>query len=107
MLSNGATVGPGSHALNAAAQADAPDHITVMECLLDHGADINALALDFMGPSEAGRTMREGRKGTPLHSAAKWANEEARVWLLNYGADPETRNELGETPARPQRTVRI
>ena len=60
--------------------------------------------------------MREGRKGTPLHSAAKWGNEEARVWLLNHGADPEARNELGETPAEwakrydkdgPQRTVRI
>ena len=70
-----------------------------MECLLDQGADINALALGFMGPSEAGRTMREGRKGTPLRSAVKWGNEDARVWLLNHGADPEARNELGETPA--------
>ena len=87
-----------------------------MECLLDHGADVNALALDFMGPSEAGRTMIEGREGTPLYSAAKWGNEEARVWLLNHGAHPEARNELGETPAEwakrydkdgPQRTVRI
>ncbi|KAK3172614.1 hypothetical protein OEA41_005938 [Lepraria neglecta] len=57
LLSNGAPVGPGSRALNAAAQGDASDRIIVMECLLDHGADINALALDFMGPSEAGQSI--------------------------------------------------
>lgn len=94
--SHGAPVGPGSWALNAAAQGDVPDRIPVMEYLLEHGADVNGIAGDFTGPSEA---RRSGRRGTPLHAAANWGNKEAKAWLLEHGADPEAKNELGETPA--------
>jgi len=80
--------------MNAAAQGDVPDRTPVMACLLENGADINALAVDYPAPFEA---QRSGRKGTPLHAAAKWGNEEARVWLLEHGADAEARNEVWET----------
>ncbi len=96
LLSRGAPLGSGSAALNAAAQGNAPDRIPVMAYLLEHGADINGLVDDITGPSEA---RRAGRKGTPLHTAAKWGNEEAMAWLLEHGANPEAKNQAGETPA--------
>lgn len=113
LVDHGAKIGAGSAALHAAAKGDAPDRIPVMEYLVNEGADINGLAADFTGPSEA---RRSGRKGTPLHSATKWANEEAKAWLLEHGADPGARNGLGETPEEwgmrfdddgPERVVRL
>ncbi len=95
LVDHGAKIEAGSAALHAAAKGDAPDTIPVMEFLVERGADVNGLAADLTGPSEA---RRSGRKGTPLHSATKWANKEAKAWLLEHGADPEARNELGETP---------
>jgi ankyrin repeat protein len=80
--------------MNAAARGDVPDRIPVVSLLLEHGADINALAEDHPALSEA---KLRGRKCTPLHSAAKWGNEEATVWLLEHGADADVRNEMGET----------
>ncbi|KAI4188555.1 MAG: hypothetical protein L6R41_002070 [Letrouitia leprolyta] len=88
-------LGPNSAALHAAAQGDAPDRIAVMAHLLEQGADINGIATDITAPSEA---RRAGRKGTPLHTAYKWANEEAKAWLLEHGADAKAKNQLGETP---------
>ena len=94
LLSHGARIGPGSRAMNAAARGDVPDRTPIMSLLLEHGADINALAEDYPALSEA---KLLGRKGTPLHSAAKWGNEEATVWLLEHGADAAVKNEMGET----------
>ena len=113
LLKHGAMVGPNSAALHAAAQGDAPDRIPIMACLMEKGADINGLAKDYPAPSEV---IRSGRKGTPLHTAAKWSNKEAEEWLLEHGADPEAKNELGETPKQwgkrfdvdgPERGVRL
>ncbi|KAL8721131.1 MAG: hypothetical protein Q9225_002114 [Loekoesia sp. 1 TL-2023] len=95
LLDYGATIDSTSAALHAAVQGDAPDRIPIMAYLVEHGADINGLAKDYPAPSEA---QRPGRKGTPLHTAAKWANDEAKEWLLEHGADPGIKNELGETP---------
>ncbi|KAL8756903.1 MAG: hypothetical protein Q9184_004353 [Pyrenodesmia sp. 2 TL-2023] len=95
LIDHGANIGPTSAALHAAAQGDAPDRIPVMAYLVEQGAAINGLATDYPAPSEA---LRSGRKGTPLHTATKWANEEAKTWLLEHGADAEAKNELGETP---------
>jgi len=80
--------------MNAAARGDVPDRTPIISLLLEHGADINARAEDYPALSEA---KLWGKKGTPLHSAAKWGNEEATVWLLGHGADAEVRNEMGET----------
>ncbi|KAL8782691.1 MAG: hypothetical protein Q9213_005170 [Squamulea squamosa] len=91
----GASLEPNSGALHAASQGDAPDRIPIMAYLVKQGANINGLAIDYPAPSEA---LRSGRKGTPLHTATKWANEEAKAWLLGNGADPKAKNELGETP---------
>ncbi|KAI4177320.1 MAG: hypothetical protein LQ346_007701 [Caloplaca aetnensis] len=113
LVDHGAKIEAGSAALHAAAKGDAPDRIPVMEFLIEIGADVNGLAADLTGPSEA---RRSSRKGTPLHSATKWANEEAKTWLLEHGADPGARNELGETPEEwgkrfdndgPERIVRL
>lgn len=95
LLDHGATIEPTSAALHAAAQGDAPDRIPIMAYLVEHGADINGFAKDYPAPSEA---QRPGRKGTPLHTATKWANNEAKEWLLAHGAEPGIKNELGETP---------
>lgn len=76
LLSHSAPLTPGNRALNAAAQSDLPGRIEVMALLLEHGTDVNALAVDYPAPSEA---QRSGRKGTPLHAAAKWGNEEVEV----------------------------
>ncbi len=94
LLSHGAHIGPERRAMNAAARGDVPDRTPIMSLLLEHGADINALAEDYPALSEA---KLPGRKGTPLHSAAKWGNEEATLWLLEHGADADVRNEVGET----------
>ncbi|KAI4278838.1 MAG: hypothetical protein LQ337_000735 [Flavoplaca oasis] len=96
LFNHGASIGPSSSALHTAAQGDAPGRIPIMDYLLKQGADVNSIAADMTGPSEA---RRSGRKGTPLHTAFKWANEEAKEWLLEHGADPEAKNQLGETPA--------
>ena len=90
-----AAIGPNSAALHAAAQGKTSNRIAVMALLVERGADINGLATDYPAPSEA---LRSGRKGTPLHTAFKWANEEAKTWLLEHGADLEAKNELGKTP---------
>ncbi|KAL8739683.1 MAG: hypothetical protein Q9190_007539 [Brigantiaea leucoxantha] len=95
LLDHGATIRPESGAMHAAAQGDAPNRIPIMAYLLERGADINGIAVDYPAPSEA---MRSGRKGTPLHTAAKWGNDEAKAWLLEHGADAEAKNDLGETP---------
>ncbi|KAL8728031.1 MAG: hypothetical protein Q9181_005487, partial [Wetmoreana brouardii] len=95
LLDHGATFGSNSAALHAAAQGNVPDRIPIIAYLVEQGADIKGLAADYPAPSEA---LRSGRRGTPLHTAAKWGNQEAKTWLLEHGADPEARNELGETP---------
>lgn len=95
LVDHGAAIGPSSAALHAATQGNASDRIAVMAFLVERGVDINGLATDYPAPSEA---IRSGRKGTPLHTAFKWTNEEAKTWLLEHGADPEAKNELGETP---------
>ncbi|KAI4193054.1 MAG: hypothetical protein LQ346_004020 [Caloplaca aetnensis] len=95
LIDHGANIGPTSAALHAAAQGAASDRIPVMAYLVEQGAYINGLATDYPAPSEA---LRSGRKGTPLHTATKWANEEAKAWLMEHGADVEAKNELGETP---------
>ncbi|KAL8792212.1 MAG: hypothetical protein Q9195_005168 [Heterodermia aff. obscurata] len=95
LVDHGAAIGPSSSALHAAAQGDTSGRIAVVAFLVERGADINGLAMDYPAPSEA---LRSGRKGTPLHTAAKWAYEEGKTWLLEHGADPEVKNELKKTP---------
>ncbi|CAO1602965.1 hypothetical protein XANCAGTX0491_006560 [Xanthoria calcicola] len=41
-----------------------------------------------------------------VYTAFKWANEEAKAWLLEHGAVPEARNQLGETDNGPERWMR-
>jgi hypothetical protein len=113
LLSHGASPVKVSSAINVAAQGYVPERIPVLDCLLAHGADINGIASDILGPSEA---RKPGRNGTPLHTAAKWAQKDIMKWLVEHGANPEAKNELGETPAEwgrrfendgPERTVRM
>ncbi|KAL9000535.1 MAG: hypothetical protein Q9169_000828 [Polycauliona sp. 2 TL-2023] len=50
-------LGSNSAALHAAAQGDVPGRIAVMEYLLEQGADVNGIATDITGPSEARREV--------------------------------------------------
>lgn len=95
LLSHGAKL-ENSRALNAAAAGSESDRIAVLTCLLDHGADIHALAPDLPRRSEA---QRKGRNGTALHSAAKAGNKEIVEFLLTRGADRDAKNEEGLTSA--------
>ena len=113
LIAAGAVPNANPGALNAAAQGDVPGRIPVMACLLSHGADIQSMANDFPGDGEA---RRIGRKGTPLHAAAKWGFKKGMAWLLEHGADAEALNEMGETPEQwgrrfdrdgPERLVRL
>ncbi|KAL8873984.1 MAG: hypothetical protein Q9198_006946, partial [Flavoplaca austrocitrina] len=59
LFNHGASIEPSSSALHTAAQGDAPDRIPIMDYLLKQGADVNSIAADITGPSEA---RRSGRK---------------------------------------------
>lgn len=58
------------------------DHREIAEMLLAHGAEVNA---------GAGGT-------TPLHGAASFGRAEMAAWLLDHGADPNSRNYEDKTP---------
>ena len=66
----------------------------MMKHLLDMGMDINALWRREYPP---GRRM--GR-GTPLHAAVSSQEKDRIVLLLEWGADPQAKNTLGQTPMR-------
>lgn len=48
-----------------------PNRIPFMAYLLEYDANINCIAPDYPAPAEV---QRSERKGTQLHTAAKWAN---------------------------------
>ncbi|KAL2037858.1 hypothetical protein N7G274_009332 [Stereocaulon virgatum] len=113
LISHGASPVQSSDAMYVAAQGYVPERIPVLDCLLAHGADINGIVGDILGPSETGRASRNG---TPSHTAAKWGQKDVMKWSVEHGTDPEAKNELGETPAEfsgrfendgPERAVRI
>jgi ankyrin repeat protein len=80
-----------------------PDRIPVLATLLAHGADLHPLAPDYLAPSEAQFT---GRNGIPLHSTAAAGNIDAANFLLERGAGPEVKNEEGCTWGNGRRGLR-
>jgi len=65
-------------------------HLSVVELLLDRGADVNARTRSSYLP--------KGTGDTPLHWAACEGHLAIVRYLLSNGADPDARNEGGQTP---------
>ena len=65
-------------------RASSGGKLEAMRCLLDHGANINARAVD-------------GR--TPLHCAIMYSNVQAARFLLERGADVNACDNDGNTPS--------
>ncbi|CAL8577584.1 hypothetical protein XPA_003408 [Xanthoria parietina] len=55
------------------------------------GADSSVATTDITVAPEAPHPRG---KGTPLQTAFKWANEEAKAWLLGHGAVPKPKTSL-------------
>lgn len=91
-----------SKALHVAAPSrkDDSECIPMMEYLLDHGADINALK--HQSNPEYLERMKTNKRlafGNPLHCAAKCGKKKRVKFLLERGADQGVRNTKGWTPA--------
>ena len=82
---------------NAIAKAGRPYYLHVIRLLVEQGANVNACTIPG---KETGAFMRDVRtKGeTPLHRAAAYADEETIRYLLESGADRETRDANGNSP---------
>ena len=82
---------------NALAKAGRPYYFYVVKLLVEKGADVNAKTSAGI---ETGAFMRDVRtKGeTPLHRAAAYADEKTIAYLLEKGADKETKDANGNSP---------
>ncbi len=82
---------------NALAKAGRPYYLYVVRLLVENGANVNAKTIPG---NETGAFMRDVRtKGeTPLHRAAAYADEATIEFLIQNGADPEARDEHGNSP---------
>jgi hypothetical protein len=81
----------------ALAKAGRPYYLNVVRLLVEHGANVNAKTIPGL---ETGAFMRDVRtKGeTPLHRAAAYADTATIEFLLEHGADRETRDANGDSP---------
>ena len=82
---------------NALAKAGRPYYLYVVKLLVEKGANINAKTIPGM---ETGAFMRDVRtKGeTPLHRAAAYADERTISFLIDHGAEKESRDANGDSP---------
>ncbi len=103
LIEQGADV---NHALNdtqesplhsALCKANRPVFDYIVDILLAHGADPNAVT---QPGKETGSFMRDARTSgeTPLHRAAAFASEHAIDALLGAGANREAKDAHGDTP---------
>lgn len=82
---------------NALSKAGRPYYFYVVKLLVENGANVNAKTIPGM---TTGAFMRDVRtKGeTPLHRAAAYADEQTIEYLINHGADKESKDASGDTP---------
>ena len=82
---------------NALAKAGRPHFLFVIRLLVEHGADLNARTIPGQDTGAFMRDVRT-RGETPLHRAAAYADAETIEYLLQHGADRETRDAHGASP---------
>ncbi len=82
---------------NALCKAGRPYYFYTVRLLIEKGADVNAKTIPGI---ETGGFMRDARtKGeTPLHRAAAFADEKIIKYLIEYGADKESKDANGDSP---------
>lgn len=87
----------GSHldVLQSAAESPEEGRLQVMEFLLDHGADIDAVK--WKHHEESYRSFEALELGTALHYAAKNGYADRVQLLLASGADPDVLDSTGKT----------
>jgi ankyrin repeat protein len=77
---------------------DDPDKIVIVECLLDHGLDVNATEVDVEMIRSSSVYTRLCYSPTPLHLAIDDDNVEMVRLLLSRGADPGKKSRTGKWP---------
>lgn len=88
----------GETALHSAlCKAGRPYYLYVLKVLIENGADVNSRTIPG---NETGAFMRDVRtKGeTPLHRAAAYGDESMISYLIEHGADKESRDANGDSP---------
>ncbi|UII34621.1 ankyrin repeat domain-containing protein [Fulvivirga ulvae] len=82
---------------NALAKAGRPYYFYVVKLLVEKGANVNKKTIPGL---ETGAFMRDVRtKGeTPLHRAAAYADEQTIRFLIENGADKQSRDAHGDSP---------
>ena len=82
---------------SALSKAGRPYYFNTVQLLVEKGADINARTIPGI---ETQAFMRDVRtKGeTPLHRAAAYAEEKTMAYLLDHGADRESKDSHGDSP---------
>ncbi len=82
---------------SALCKAGRPYYLYVLKVLIENGADVNARTIPG---KETGAFMRDVRtKGeTPLHRAAAYGDEAMISYLIEHGADKESRDVNGDSP---------
>ncbi len=82
---------------SALCKAGRPYYLYVLKVLIENGADVNARTIPG---KETGAFMRDVRtKGeTPLHRAAAYGDKAMISYLIEHGADKESRDVNGDSP---------
>ena len=121
LLEHGADMEGQSRGKTPLSRASWKGNVEAGECLLDHGANINArnnlgetplFSAVYHGQVEFARMLLINKRGarvndlddnfkwTPLHAAVYKRNIQAVRLLLEHGADVNARGESGETPSQ-------
>ena len=96
LFAHGATMD--NNALSAAARRGTHDseRVAIMDVLIAHGGDVNALEEGVRRPSSSALRTANPPRFTPLYEAARADDVQLVEFLLQRGADPRLRIRVGE-----------